>query len=188
MVSEGKSYPLGVWAYYSDGSIRDYDNADSNAIGVAVVTNNCAFVINKTAIPTTQFGGYNTDLSGSGAFTTTNFATSQSDYDGEGNTEKLKPYITDTSTTFVKCTQAFGGKGYVGAAGEWKEVFNNKDSVKNMMTKIGGSNFLTNQYYWTSTLYNGNQRNWTINMNSNNARNDLRSATGSMRCNAFMKL
>ena len=37
----------GIYAYYSDGSVKTYENADSNAIGVAVVTDNCRFVINK---------------------------------------------------------------------------------------------------------------------------------------------
>ena len=88
----GQQYPVGVWAYYADGSIKDYTNADSNAIGVAVVTANCGFVIDKIDTNSggrIRYGGNDKDLSGIGVVQTTDVDLAKADFDGEGNTTKL---------------------------------------------------------------------------------------------------
>ena len=62
-------YAYGVFAYYSDGSLST--SGTSDAIGVAVVTSNCQFVIGKTDGGSKAWGGYNTSLASTGIVTTT---------------------------------------------------------------------------------------------------------------------
>lgn len=175
MVSEGKSYPLGVWAYYADGSIRDYANADTNAIGVAVVTENCGFVIDKLATNGNNriaYGGYNKDLSNIGVVVSSNVNTAITDFDGEDNTTKLinaldgynDGYVTGAAAAEA-CRAAFGGNGYMGSLGEWNEAYANKSAVDSMMAKIGGTAILTNRVHWSSTLYNASSTSWNISWN-----------------------
>ena len=39
----------GIYACYEDGSLKSYAEADTNALGVAVITSDCAFGISKDA-------------------------------------------------------------------------------------------------------------------------------------------
>lgn len=160
---------FGVFAYYSDGSLKSESEADSNAIGVAVITSNARFVIDKTDAlsSTTRYGGYNKDLSAT-AVTTSTQATAQADYRGEQNTTNIinacagynDGYVTGAAAA-VACRAKFGGLGYMGALGEWQEAYNNKSAVNSMMTKIGGT-AITNSYYWTSTHYNASNLSWVL--------------------------
>lgn len=143
---------FGVWAYYSDGSIRDYANADSNAIGVAIVTADCSFVIDKNYTNSNsglQYGGMYTDFSTFGVTSNTDSSLAESDYNGEENTILVINNVS-TCPAATACRAAFGGKGYVGSLGEWWAYGNNKAAVDNMMTKIGGS-ALTFDTHYTST-------------------------------------
>jgi hypothetical protein len=186
MVSEDKSYPLGVWAYYADGSIRDYEHADSNAIGVAVVTANCGFVIDKLMTngnSTINFGG-NVNLSGTGVMITGSQSQAKQDFDGEGNTTKLISVISGNYAVNV-CRSAFGGKGYLGSEGEWNEAYANKSAVNSMMTKIRGASIYAS-YHWTSTLYNSSSSTWIYSWNTANTYGDGR--TSFYRVRAFKAL
>lgn len=177
MVSAGgeQEYPLGVWAYYANGSIRDYTSADSNAIGVAVVTANCRFVIDKLATNGNnriRYGGNNKDLSNIGVVVSSNADTALTDFAGEDNTTKLinaldgynDGYVTGAAAAEA-CRAAFGGNGYMGSLGEWNEAYANKSDVDSMMTKIGGTAILTNRVHWSSTLYNDSSTSWNLNWN-----------------------
>ena len=175
MVSKDKSYPLGVWAYYANGSIRDYANADSNAIGVAVVTANCGFVIDKLATNGNnriRYGGYNKDLSNIGVVVTSDASTAKLDFAGEDNTTKLinaldgynDGYVTGAAAAEA-CRAAFNGSGYMGSLGEWNEAYANKSAVDSMMTKIGGTAILTNRTHWASTICSASSTSWNLNWN-----------------------
>lgn len=162
----------GVFAYYSDGSLRSYDDADTNAIGVAVLDENCSFVIDKVATNsgnTIKFGGYNKDLSGIGIVCTASLVKALLDYDGTGNTTKiinaLGGYDDGYSTgapAAEACRAAFGGVGYLPSLGEWQTAYNNKSSVDSMMTKIGGTQ-IERAANWTSTLYSASNGIWDLN-------------------------
>lgn len=154
-------FTTGVWAYYSDGTARSYADADSNAIGVAVVSADCGFVIDKTDVGSLGFGGYNTDLSSIGVMVTTNETNAKTDFDGNGNTTKLISAIQGVGTAAISCRNTFGGVGYLGSAGEWNAAATNKSDIVSMMAKIGGTALLDDSY-WTSTLYNSTTSSWRI--------------------------
>lgn len=150
---------LGVWAYYSDGTIKSYGNADSNAIGVAVITSNCSFVIDKVAYTSLRFGGYGITWDTDGIGRAADQTTAKLDYSGESNTTKiitaLSGKIDGSSITGAPaaewCRAQFSGVGYLPSLGELKTAYDNKSSVNSMMTKIGGTAINTS-YHWASTL------------------------------------
>lgn len=158
----------GVFAYYADGSMRGYDDADTNAIGVAVVTSNCSFVIDKTNIAR---GSAPSDRSGKDlsevATTTSNKSIAQTDFQGEINSIRIIEFCcgyidnngsTKSATGFESCKAAFSGKGYMGALGEWYTAYQNKTNVDSMITKIGG----TPPAYTYSSSTNYFASNWII--------------------------
>ena len=155
---------LGIFAYYSDGSLKDLDHADSSAIGVAVLTSNAKFVIDKANVSgdTKTFGGYNVDMSSIGVVVTTGATTAKADFKGAENTTKIINKLGSSSApAAAACRAAFGGVGYLGACGEWNEAYVNKSAVNSMMAKIGGT-AITESYYWTSTLYNASANSWVL--------------------------
>lgn len=132
---------------------------NSSAIGVAVVSDNCAFVIEKTVLYHYEWW----DESGttiSGIVTTENSDIAKTDYAGESNTTKIinqlgsgkapaAEYCRGRSCT-VNGTTLYG---YLGALGEWLTAYNNKKAIDSALNKIGGTAMDTNNYHWTSTQY-----------------------------------
>lgn len=130
---------------------------NSSAIGVAVVSDNCAFVIEKTVLYHYEWW----EESGttiSGIVTTKNSDIAKTDYAGESNTTKIinqlgsgkapaAEYCRGRSCT-VNGTTLYG---YLGALGEWQTAYNNKSSIDSALSKIGGTAMNTNDYHWTST-------------------------------------
>lgn len=173
MASVGKELPLGIWAYYSNGTLKSYTDADSSAIGVAVITSDVAFVISKDDGGLRYYGGNNKYLGGIGVVVTSNLSTAQQDYDGEGNTSKIIDALVgynDGSTTgspaASTCKSGFSNSGHMGSVGEWTAAYTNKSSIDSMMSKIGGTAIKTNYAYWTSTLYNNSDKTWRIHWNT----------------------
>jgi len=155
---------LGIFAYYSDGSLKNLDHADSSAIGVAVLTSNAKFVMDKANVSgdTKTFGGYNVDMSSIGVVVTTDATTAKADFKGAENTTKIINKLGSSSApAAAACRAAFGGVGYLGTCGEWNEAYANKSAINSMMTKIGGT-AITEDYYWTSTLYNASADSWKL--------------------------
>ena len=132
---------------------------NSSAIGVAVISDNCAFVIEKTmsySTSTIQWGGKGITISGIVTTSTTNIA--KTDYAGESNTTKIinqlgsgnapaAEYCRGRSCT-VNGTTLYG---YLGALGEWQTAYNNKSSIDSALSKIGGTAIDTLDFHWTST-------------------------------------
>ena len=142
---------------------------NSSAIGVAVISDNCAFVIEKTmsySTSTIQWGGKGITISGIVTTSPTNIA--KTDYAGESNTTKIinqlgsgnapaADYCRSRSCT-VNGTTLYG---YLGATGEWWTAYNNRSSINSALSKIGGTAMDINYYYWTSTQY-GSYRAWIL--------------------------
>ena len=145
---------------------------NSSAIGVAVVSDNCSFVIDKVGTSSTYtWGGYGTTISG--ITTTSDAATAKTDYEGETNTIKIRnqlgsgnapaaDYCRGRSYT-VNGTTLYG---YLGALGEWQTAYNNKSSIDSALSTIGGTAMLTS-YYWTSTQ-NSSRSAWRLRWNDGN--------------------
>ena len=161
----------GVFAYYSDGTLLPYEQADNTAIGVAVIDNDACFVIDKTnaADTTKAFGGYNRDLSNTNIVTSSAYATAKTDFDGYRNTTKIISACAGYTSQSVTgapaaeaCRQQFSGKGYLPALGEWNVAYKYKTDINAMLTdKIGGT-ALTENWYWASTLYNTSTSSWVL--------------------------
>lgn len=182
--------PLGVWAYYADGTFKSEAEADTDAIGVAVVTANCGFVIDKLATNnnrTIGYGGYNKNLSDIGVVITSDANTANLDFAGESNTTKIINAlygINDGNATGAAaaeaCRAAFNGNGYMGSLGEWSEAYTNKSAVDSIMTKIGGTAIGTYSF-WCSTLGDNNQKAWVKAWNNGNQSSTNRSNTSRVR-------
>ena len=137
----------------------NWDTANNaNAMGVAVISDNCRFAISKV-----QGGDMvwddteNSDVLINDVVTTEDLNTAKLDYDGEGNTNKIiaqlgaenapaANYCRNTSGLFPNNKQ-----GYLPSLGEWNEAYNNKAEIDTCMSLIGGDAINTTYYHWTST-------------------------------------
>ena len=132
---------------------------NSKAVGVAVLSDNCKFVISTTENSSSiQWGGYGTTISN--IVTTTDAATAKKDYLGSGNTDKIIAQLGSGNAPAADycrgVTFKHGKKGYLGSLGEWQEAYNNKAEIDACMSLIGGTAINTSHYHWTSTQYSSN--------------------------------
>ena len=151
----------GVFIYDTNGNLtkpEEWDTANNDlAVGVAVIDENCSFVIEKTlSYSYKTWGGRGTEISG--ITTTTNDTTALLDYSGESNTTKIinqlgsgnapaADYCRSRSCT-VNGTTLYG---YLGALGELQTAYDNKAAVNSALSKIGGTAMGINSGHWTST-------------------------------------
>lgn len=153
----------GIFILDTDGNLvkrADWNTGNnSKAVGVAVLSDNCKFVISTTENSSNiQWGGYGTTISN--IVTTTDTATAKKDYLGSGNTDKI---ITQLGSGNAPAADYCRGvtfkhekKGYLGSLGEWQEAYNNKAEIDACMSLIGGTAINTSYYHWTSTQYSSN--------------------------------
>ena len=139
--------------------------------GVAVVTNECQFVMALELLPENyKWGGRGTAVSG--IATTTAKATAVTDYNGKTNTETiinaLKGVTDDYNSTGAPAAEACvsyvfpnGKNGYLGSMGEWKAIIDNTGLINTALSKVIGKNGLWDGGSWTSTQYNGNNA-WLV--------------------------
>ena len=133
---------------------------NSSAIGVAVISDNCSFVIEKTVSYAAKTWGEGYGNLISGVVNTNQLSEAKTDYAGESNTTKIinqlgsgnasaANYCKGRSCT-VSGTTLYG---YLGAAGEWQTAYDNKSSIDSALSKIGGTAMKTGTdvYHWTST-------------------------------------
>ena len=154
-----KKITLGVFILGTDGnlySISDWNKPDSSAVGVAVLTNECKFVVSKYPNQTSNWCSADTKLL-IGIVATTSESTAAKDYKGVENTAAIVSEYGEDIKYAAKLCSSFsfenGKKGYLGAAGEWMKVLNNRSEINRCMSKIGGRNILDSNDYWSSTQY-----------------------------------
>ena len=155
-----KEKTLGVFILSTDGNLysaKDWGSKpNSSAVGVAVLTNECKFVVSKYPNRTSNWCNANTKLLINVAAATSE-STAAKDYKGVENTAAIVSEYGTDSTYAAKLCSSFsfenGKKGYLGAAGEWMKVLNNRLEINNCMSKISGQNILDSNDYWTSTQY-----------------------------------
>lgn len=150
----------GIFILDTDGNLvkrADWNTGNnSKAVGVAVLSDNCKFVISTTENSSNiQWGGYGTTISN--IVTTTDSATAKKDYLGSGNTDKIIAQLGSGNAPAADycrgVTFKHGKKGYLGSLGEWQEAYNNKAEIDACMSLIGGTAINTSYYHWTSTQY-----------------------------------
>ena len=153
----------GVFIYDTNGNLTKPEewNTTNNAsaVGVAVIDENCSFVIDKVGTSSTyQWGVPGTTVSG--VISTNHSDTALLDYAGNSNTTKIinqlgsgnapaAEYCRGRSCT-VNGTTLYG---YLGALGEWQTAYNNKSSIDSALSKIGGTAMDTSGSHWTSTQH-----------------------------------
>lgn len=153
--------PNGIYAYYPGGSLRSAGTSD--AIGVAVVTSNCRFVIDKQdASSVLEYGGNGTDMSSIGVVYTSDSITARADYAGDSNTTKIISKLGSANAPAAAyCRTRFNGSGYLPALGEMSAAYVNKSDVNSMMSAIGGTALISG-HYWSSTLYADSGYAWEL--------------------------
>ena len=169
-ISGGGSTPTegiyGVFIYDTSGNLtkpEEWDTANNDsAVGVAVIDENCSFVIGKTQ--SNNNIAWSSKLYGttvSGIVTTADINIAKIDYAGEANSSVVRGLTSGEDNAFnwaygktitVNGTTLYG---YIGAAGEWQTALNNKAAIDSALSKIGGTAINTDKYHWTSSQYSG---------------------------------
>ena len=145
----------GVFIYDTNGNLtkpEEWDTANNDlAVGVAVIDENCSFVIEKTVSYSYKaWGVIDTLISGL-------LSTADTDYLGESNTTKIINQLGSSAQAANYCrgrSCTVNGTtlyGYLGAYGEWKTAYANKSSINSALSKIGGTAMSTSETHWTST-------------------------------------
>lgn len=184
-----KKITLGVFILGADSRLyskSEWNKPNNSAVGVAVLTNECKFVVSKDARYTSNWSEGSLHVV-NGVTTTTSNSTAERDYKGVQNTASIvSEYGTNSTYAAQQCSSFTfnnGKKGYLGAAGEWKKVFNNLSEVNQCMSTIGGqeiSNFID---YWTSTQCKGDTA-WVV-KKGNLSEHDKMNIYGSIRSTAL---
>lgn len=166
----------GVYICDSDGKLTAVSSwntgNNSKAVGVAVVSDKCSFIIDKTnSTNSIQWGGYGTDVVEVSNITDSTKA--KLDYNGFSNTAKIISALgssTDIAVGWCKSKSiTVGGevrKGYLPALGEWQTAYDNKSQVASALSKIGGT-AIPDSYYWSSTENSSNYA-WRLHWGSGN--------------------
>lgn len=154
----------GVWIQDTDGYCHTTDawTGKYTANGIAIVTDNCRFVMALTNAHTSacQWGSNGTTVSD--ITTTTKENGAKADYYGESNTTTILNQLGNSSSTddapaayYCRVFKFPNGKnGYLGASGEWQAALDNKSAIVSALSKCGGSSMKS--YYWSSTQYSSN--------------------------------
>ena len=143
---------------------------NSEAVGVAMVADNCRFVISKIQGGIMMCGGYLIIING--IVTTSDENTAKKDYAGKDNTDKIIAQLGASNApaaNYCKNTSGLfpdGRQGYLGSLGEWQEAYNNKSEIDACMSLIDGVTISTeaistNRRHLTSTQW-GNRSMWVF--------------------------
>ena len=152
----------GVFIYDTSGNLtkpEEWDTANNDsAVGVAVIDENCSFVIEKT--PNYSELVWSNKLNGTivpGIVTIENGNIAKTDYAGEANSAVVRSLTSGENNAFnwaYDKTITVNGTtlhGYIGALGEWWTAYNNKSSIDSAFRKIG--TYISSYEYWSSTQY-----------------------------------
>lgn len=146
----------GVYVMHDSGLLFHKDkwnkSLNQSASGVAVLSDNCRFVISPLADKNIPW--YPTDVKLDGV-TSANWENIKQDYDGVKNTDTICDYVGGKSGAGPYCRSVkfkHGEYGYLGAGGEWNTAYQMKEEVDEIMNLIGGE-AIYNGEYWTSTQY-----------------------------------
>lgn len=151
---------FGIFIEDIDGNLYTEAQWDGSktANGIAVLTDNCRFVI---ALHNTDTSSYIWATNGAiidGITTSTLKNVAQADYDGDTQTTTIINYMDGwvLGAPAAEHCRAYtfpnGKKGYLGAAGEWQAALDNKAAITSALSKCGGTKM--SSFYWTSTQYN----------------------------------
>ena len=155
----GIAHKNGTFYTTDEWTSGGYSNDDAEGVCIMCAVSGGIIIAKEDAnADKLAWGGYNKDISGIVATSTTN--TALLDFDGVGNTPKIIEQLsgyTNSNITGAPAAEACanytfpsGSKGYLPALGEWKVAYDNKSAVESAMTLIGGT-AIKSQTYWSST-------------------------------------
>ena len=169
-----------------------FSNDDANGVAVVRAVSGNFVIAKDESSSKLAFGGYRKTITG--IVTTTSTSEALLDNDGVGNTPKIIEQCNGYTSNNITGAPAAeycanftfpnNKKGYLGALGEWKAVYNNKTEINNILSLIGGTT-LKNDYYWTSTQ-NDSTSNWYLTLSYDSAGSYSRVYTNNVR--AFCQL
>lgn len=169
-------YPNGVYVYTNKGELvnpEEWDTANNDsAVGVAVIDDNCQFIIDKS-LPMVNSIAWSSTLYGTDIADLTNYtdaSTAQTDYAGQSNTDIIIAQSASENSSNNAAHYCYeqtlnGQHGYLPAAGELYTLWENKTEVNNALTTIGAitidtafNNLYSSGYHypWSSTEYSSN--------------------------------
>lgn len=147
----------GVYIMHKDRFLVKRENwtfSNDEASGVAVKTDNCAFIIAKEET-TIKWGGYGIIIDGCITITSSDIV--KSDYNGKQNTNAIVSQLGIDSEYAAKYCKEYtflhGVNGYLPALGELYEAYQNKSEVDACMSLISGTSLNT---MWSSTQSSNN--------------------------------
>lgn len=157
--------PNGVYIMHKNRFIVTRENwtyPKEEASGVAVKTDNCAFVIAKKEQTSIGWGGYGTLIRG--CTTITSESTAKKDYSGKQNTNAIVSQLGTSDTYAARYCKEYtfphGAQGYLPALGELYEAIDNNSEIDACMSLIGGKplydDSISNKYKWSSTQCDSN--------------------------------
>lgn len=149
----------GVFILDTDGNLikrSEWSSSNnSKAVGVAVLSENCEFVIAPTPKFLSKYWCPSYTYI-SGVTTTSSQLEAQADYKGIENSAAIVAVAGSNNYAAAYCQEYLfknGKKGYLGSCGEWQEAYNNKAEINACMSLIGGDEISGNNFHWTSTQY-----------------------------------
>lgn len=153
--------PKGVYILDIDNKLFKKDKWDiknnSKAMGVAVITDNCAFciqIIEDEGLYHFTTDGHLIDEFPS-VVTTKDREVALKDFKGYSNSNTITGNDWDRiyEAIFAAWVEWPNGhtNGYVGSLGEWQELYQHIDEVNEYLALIDGDPI--DSYYWSSTLY-----------------------------------
>lgn len=156
----------GVFIEHINGSLYTLEDwtaggfLSSEANGVAVLAEECSFVIAKEQKNNDKGWAVPSDVAIEGVTLTSSLSDSKTDFNGEANTALMLAQTTEGAAhTCANYTFPNGRKGYLPALGEWIVAYRYATDVKAAMTKIGG--FVQYWYHnWSSTQFSANNAWW----------------------------
>lgn len=157
----------GIYLYGDDGYL--YKSEFSNIykidyIGVAIITDDCRFIIKKEHLdkPSVIWGA-NALIGTMDEYNTPQEA--KLDYNGFDNTEKIYAFYGENNTSYAayQCLDKIDNLDYLGSAGEMYAIYQNIEEINNCLSRIDTNNIKINGYYWTSTQTSSYSAAWAIN-------------------------
>ncbi|MBQ4589117.1 MAG: hypothetical protein IJA95_07505 [Bacteroidaceae bacterium] len=149
---------LGVFIQGVSGKLYKTDDWTNQETpnGVAVITEECSFVVALTEASEMRISGIDTIALENYMTAISNSTEAKSDYQGALNTANIMKLKSGTDYAAGWCNAFWfpsGKNGFLPSLGQMYAAYINKSAVDAALTKAGGTE-LDESYYWTST-FNG---------------------------------
>ena len=174
--AESKTVELpsnGVYVFDLNGDFYSFDSWDAQnndkVVGIALITNHTKALIALRNANTNGKVVWGPDGLVDGVVSTEpNYSNNTpgkalSDYNGSSNTQKEVRQLMPQNNTALYLASSYmfpnNSKGYLPALGELVDMFENMESVNNLLEKVNGEK-IKNDWYWSSTQHYLRYRMW----------------------------